>query len=117
MQQNTPERDRPDASIPNLDQAAPIGGPYSNEEWKVLLEAPVTICRAIMAVSPSGAVGTSQEVVTMRNSLKEILQTTSNPLLQTVHQQLQSQNNAETLWRNVQSSFKDRWDAANVRQT
>lgn len=117
MQQNTPERDRPDASIPNLSQAAPIGGPYTNEEWKVLLDTPVIICRAVMAVSPSGAVGTSQEVIAMRNSLKDVLQKTSNPLLQTVRQHLQSQENAEALWRDVQSSFKDRWDAANVRQT
>jgi len=117
MQQNTPERDRPDASIPNLSQAAPIGGPYTNEEWRVLLETPVTVCRAIMAVSPSGALGTSQEVITMRNSLKEVLQKASNPLLQNVRQQLQPQENAEALWQNVQAAFKDRWDAANVRQT
>ncbi len=117
MQQNTPERDRPEANIPNLSQAAPIGGAYTNDEWKVLLDTPVTICRAVMAVSPSGAVGTSQEVMAMRNSLKDVLQKASNPLLQTVRQQLQSQENAEAIWRDVQNSFKDRWDAANVRQT
>lgn len=116
MQQNTPERDRPDASIPNLSQAAPVSEPYTNEEWKALIETPVTVSRAIIAVSPSGAVGTSQEVLAMRNSLKDVLQKTSNPLLQTVRQHLQSQENAEAIWRDVQTSFKDRWDAANVRQ-
>lgn len=115
MQQNTPEQ-RPETNIPNLGQAAPAGGPYTSDEWKTLLETPVTVCRAIMAVSPSGVVGTSQEVITMRRSLHEVLQQASSPLLQDLRQQVQSRGKAEAFWRDIQQSLKDRQDAAGARQ-
>lgn len=120
MQQNTPDRDQPSTNIPNLNNlssAAPVGGPYTNEEWKVLVETPVTVSRAMMAVSPSGAIGSSREVMAMRNSFKEALQKTTNPTLQNLRQHLQAQETSEALWQDVGHAFKDRWDAANVRQT
>ena len=117
MQQNTPDRDNLNPNVTDPNKMAPIGGPYSNEEWKVLVETPVKVCRAMMAVSPSGAIGASKEVMAMRNSFKTTLQGTNNPTLQNLHQQLQSQERTEVLWQDVEHSFKDRWDAANVRKT
>ena len=119
MQPNIPDRDQPGTSIPNpsLSSAIPSGGPYTNEEWKVLAETPVTVGRAMMAVSPSGALGTSREVMALRNSFKEVLQQTNNPLLQNIYQHVQSQESTQALWEDVEHAFKDRWDAANVRQT
>jgi hypothetical protein len=116
MQQNTPEQ-RPDPPVSDPGQSGPENEPYTSEEWNVLLETPVTICRAIMAVSPSGIIGMSQEVLTMRKSLKEVLQHASSPLLQQLHQQLQSQEKAEALWREIQRFFKDRQDTVAIRQT
>lgn len=115
MQQNTPEQG-PETTSANLGQAAPASWPYTSDEWKILLETPMTVCRAIMAVSPSGVVGTSQEVIALRSSLSEALQQASSPLLQSLRQQLQSQGKAQALWRDIQDSLKDRPDAASVRQ-
>ncbi len=117
MQPNIPDRDTPATNIPNLSSAIPSGGPYTNEEWKVLAETPVTVCRAMMAISPSGALGSVREVTAMRNSFKEVLQKTTNPMLQKLHQHLQPQESIQALWEDVGRVFKDRWDAASARQT
>jgi UDP-N-acetyl-D-mannosaminuronic acid transferase (WecB/TagA/CpsF family) len=53
----------------------------------------------------------------MHRSLKEVLQHASSPLLLHLHQQLQSQEKSEALWRDVQRLFKDRQDAVAIRQT
>ncbi len=115
MQQNTPDKDRPEANVP-LSKAAPIGEPYTNEEWNVLAETPVKICRAVMAVSPSGPVGATKEILAMRNSMKEALQGVKSPTLQNLNKSLQKQETAEALWKSAEYAFRDRWDAANVRQ-
>lgn len=117
MQQSTPEREPSEANIPNLSSAIPSGGPYTHEEWKVLAETPAIVCRAMMAVSPSGALGSVREVMAMRNSFTEVLQKTTNPVLQQLSQHLQSQEAAQALWEDAGNIFKDRWDVANVRQT
>ncbi len=116
MQQSTPDKDKPDTHIPDASQAAPANSPYTNMEWKELVETPVEICRAIMAVSPSGAVGSAQEVKAMRACFKETLQTATNPTLKALYQQLQG-NKLDSLWNSAGYAFRDRWDAANVRQT
>ena len=117
--QQTPDKDRPESHVPDLGKAVPGGGPYpfTNEEWKVLAETPVKIGRAIMAVSPAGAIGMTKEIAAMRNSFKETLQATTNPLLQNLNQHLKDQEKVENLWQDVGHVFRDRWDAANVRQT
>jgi hypothetical protein len=115
--QQTPDRDRPETNIPDLSKAAPVGSPYTNEEWKVLVETPVKICRAMMAVSPAGAIGMSKEIATMRDSFKEALQATTNPTIQNMGQYLKDQEKVTGLWQDVGHVFRDRWDAANVRQT
>jgi len=123
MQQNIPDRDQPGKNIPDASnvvdnsQAAPVNSPYTNEEWKELLETPVEICRAMMAVSPSGVIGSVQEVKAMRTCFKETLQTTTSPTLQAMRQQLQGKEQLESLWNTAGYAFRDRWDAANVRQT
>lgn len=115
--QQTPDKDRPESHVPDLGKAAPVGSPYTNEEWKVLVETPVKICRAIMAVSPAGAIGMTKEIAAMRNSFKETLQATTNPTLQNLNQHLKDQEKVENLWQAAGNVFRDRWDAANVRQT
>lgn len=117
MQQDIPDRDRPETNIPNLSSAAPIGGPYTNEEWKVLMDTPVRIGRAMMAVSPSGAIGTSQEIMALRKGTKDALQGSTNSTLKTLSQQLQSQEAMQVLWEDAGHAFQDRWDAATVRKT
>lgn len=117
MQQNPLDREKSEANIPNLSSAAPIGGPYTNEEWKLLMDTPVRIGRAMMAVSPSGAIGTSQEIMALRKSTKDALQGATNPTLKTLYQQLQGQEAMQVLWEDAGHAFQDRWDAANVRKT
>lgn len=117
MQQTPSDKDRSQANVPNSSQAAPVGGPYTNEEWKTLLDTPVEIGRAMMAVSPSGAVGASREVMVLRNSFKDAFHGTTNQVLQTMHQQLQRQDMVQMIWEDAGHAFGDRWDAANVRQT
>lgn len=116
MQQNTPDRERPDTGTPDVSQVTPVNTAYTSEESRELVEMPIRICRAMMAVSPSGAVGSLQEIKAMRDSFKEVLQTTSSPTLQAVHQQLQNKDRLDTLWNSAGNAFRDRWDAANVRQ-
>ena len=117
MQQNTPDRERPESNMPNLGQTAPTDSPYMDNEWLVLLEAPVKIGRAMMAVSPSGTVGTTQEVIALRKSMTEALQTSKSPILVSMRQRLQNQDLMQSIWDDVAHAFSDRWDAANVRQT
>lgn len=123
MQQNTPDRESREphisdtSHIADVGQAAPADSPYTNEEWQMLKETPVKICRAMMAVSPSGAIGSAQEVKAMRTCFKENLQTTANPTLKALHQQFQGKDQVESLWSSAGYAFRDRWDAANVRQT
>jgi hypothetical protein len=116
MQQQTPEQS-PDPGVPSLGQTTPESELYTSEEWKILLETPVTVCRAIIAISPSGVPGTSQEVITLRTGLKEALQQASSPLLQHLRQQLQAREKAEGLWKDIQHLFQDRQSTSNIRQT
>ncbi|HEY3992452.1 MAG TPA: hypothetical protein VGM01_06175 [Ktedonobacteraceae bacterium] len=117
MQQNTPDRERPETNIPNLGQAAPADSPYTNDEWRCLVETPVKIGRAMMAISPSGAIGMTQEIMALRKSMTEGLQAAKQPILVNMRQNLQSQGALETIWEDAGHAFSDRWDAANVRQT
>jgi hypothetical protein len=52
----------------------------------------------------------------MRACFKETLQTATNPTLKALYQQLQG-NKLDSLWNSAGYAFRDRWDAANVRQT
>lgn len=117
MQQNTPDRERPETNIPHLGQAAPADSPYTNDEWLCLVETPVKVGRAMMAVSPSGAVAMTQEIMALRKSMTEGLQAARQPLLVNMRQHLQSQNALEAIWEDAGHAFHDRWDAANVCQT
>jgi hypothetical protein len=119
MQYDTPERDMPERNIPNMGQAAPLApgnSPFTDAEWKELINTPVQVGRAMMAVSPSGGVGMTKEVMALRNSLDAThIAETRNPLLQQLGQHLQG--NMESVWAEAQYVFKNRWDVANVRQT
>jgi len=112
MQQQTP-----DPGLPTPGQSMPESDLYTSQEWQILLETPMTVCRAIMAVSPSGAPGASQEVMALRAGLKEALPQASSPLFQQLRQQLQSREKAESLWRDILRLFHDRQDASSIRQT
>lgn len=117
MQQNMPDRERPETSIPNLGQMAPAGSAYNNDEWLCLVETPVKVARAMMAVSPSGAIGMTQELVALRKCMTEGLQGSSQPVLASIRQHMQNQNTLEAIWEDAGHAFGDRWDAANVRKT
>ena len=116
MQQNTPDRERPETNIPNLSQPAPADSPYTNDEWLCLVETPVKVGRAMMAVSPSGAIGMTQEVMALRKSMTEGLQTAKQPVLVAMRQRVQSKDAMEAIWEDAGHAFSNRWDAANVRQ-
>ena len=88
-------------NIPNLNQAAPAGSPYTNDEWLCLVEAPVKIGRAMMAVSPSGAIGMTQEIIALRKSVTEGLQAAKQPLLVDMRQRLQSKDAMEAIWEDA----------------
>lgn len=120
MQQNIPGRDTPESNIPNLSNVAPstapTGSPFTDMEWRTLVNIPVQIGRAMMAVSPSGAIGTTKEVLALRKCLETIqAQGISNPMLRQLGQHIQG--NMESIWDDAGHAFKDRWDAANIRQT
>lgn len=116
MQQQTPEQS-PDSGGVNPGQQMPENDLYTSQEWRILLETPLTVSRAIMAVSPSGAPGASQEIMALRAGLREAFPQASSPLFQRLHQQLQSQEKAESLWRDILRLFHDRQDASSVQQT
>lgn len=117
MQQNPPDRERPEGHIPNLGQTAPANSPYTNDEWLALVELPVKVGRAMMAVSPTGAIGMAQEIIALRKAYQEAFQTTNNPILLNMRQHLQSQDSIERIWEDAGHAFHDRWDTANVYQT
>ena len=117
MQQNTPDRERPETSMPNLGQTVPAQGPYTSHEWRLLVETPVKIGRAMMAVSPSGALGMTQEIIALRKCYQDAFENTRNPALLSMRQHLQDQDTLETMWEDAGYAFADKWDAANVRQT
>lgn len=120
MQHNTPDKDTPEQRHPDPHlggEAASIGDPFTSTEWKILTEIPVQISRAVIAASPSGAIGTAKEVIAMRNCMQETLKGATNPLLKTLYQQLQGKETIEDLWNQAGQAFSDRWDATNVRQT
>ena len=117
MQQNTPDRERTERNIPPLGQAAPADSPYTNDEWLLLVEAPVKIGRAMMAASPSGALGMAQEIMALRACYLDAFQTSNAPFLLSMRQQLQNQNTLEAIWADAGHAFHDRWDMANVRRT
>ncbi|HEX7733868.1 MAG TPA: hypothetical protein VF458_03370 [Ktedonobacteraceae bacterium] len=116
MQRDYPENERRETNIPNLGQTVPADSPYTNDEWLMLLETPVKIGRAMMAVSPSGAIGTTQELVSLRKSYQDAFQNVTNPILLSMRKHLQDKDSLETLWEDAGYAFGDRWDAANVRQ-
>jgi hypothetical protein len=122
MQQNTPDKDTPlNPSIPNLSGAAPQGAAgqsiYSEAEWRTLVEAPVKVGRALMAVSPSGAIGMTKEVKALRTGLTDAIQSSNNPILKELGWHAHMEGGMESLWKNAGHAFGDRWDAVNVRKT
>lgn len=117
-----PDKDRPEMNVPPGQavppgQPSPAGETYTNDEWNVLAETPVRVCRAIIAVSPSGPIGATKEVMAMRNAFKETIQGAQTPVLQKLSKNLQGQETLQALWNNVENAFRDRQDVANVRQT
>lgn len=117
MQQNTPDRGRAESLIPDLNQTLPPDSPYTADEWLVLAETPVRIGRAMMAVSPSGPVGMTQEILALRKCCQDAFPQTGNPILLSIHQRLQHQDIMTTLWEDAGHAFGQKWDSANVRQT
>lgn len=120
MQQNPPDRDRTDSTVPNWTSPGMPGqsqSMFTDMEWKTLVEAPVKVGRAIMAVSPSGGIGMVKEVKSLRAGLTEAIQESNNPLLKELGWHAHMEGGMESMWKNVGQSFGDRWDAANVRKT
>lgn len=117
MQQPTPGGEKPGSNIPDLQNLAPANSQFTNEEWKLLIEVPVKVGRAMMAVSPSGAVGMSSEIMALRKSLQELIPKSTSPLIKEMGKNLQEQATMSAMWEDVGHAFRDRWDAANVRQT
>ena len=123
MQQNTPDKDNPlNPSIPNLSGASPQGESsrqsiFTEAEWRTLVEAPVKVGRAIMAVSPSGGIGMAKEVKALRTGLTEAIQESNNPILKELGWHAHMEGGMEALWKNASHAFSDRWDAVNVRKT
>jgi len=116
MQQNTPEREPQETYIADLDKVVRGDSPYTKVEWQTLVETPVKVGRAMMAVSPSGAIGMTQEVLSLRKAYTDAFQNTTNAFLSNLRQYLQSQETMETIWEHAGHAFSDRWDATNVRQ-
>ena len=118
MQQNTPDQD---PNIPNVGGVYPPGMPgqstFTDAEWRTLVEAPVKVGRAIMAVSPSGAIGMAKEVQALRTGLTEAIEESNSPFLRELGWHAHMEGGMEALWKNVGHVFGDRWDAANVRKT
>lgn len=121
MQQNTPERDPSESTLPDVGDAsahaASSWGPFTDAEWKTLVAAPVKIGRAIIAIAPSGAIGMAKEVRALRQGLIEAIRQSNNPLLKNLGLHAQAEGGMESLWKNVGQAFGDRWDAENVRKT
>jgi len=119
MQKNTPEGDMPERSIPNVGNIptmAPSGSPFTDTEWKTLVTIPIQVGRAVMAVSPSGGIGMTKEVMALRDALEKTRAVeTKNPMLRQLGQHLQG--NMESIWSEAEHAFKARWDSATVRQT
>jgi hypothetical protein len=121
MQQNTPDRDdQLNPSIPYMGGAVPRDETgrsiFTEAEWKTLVEVPVKVGRAIMAVSPSGAIGMAKEVKALRTGLTEAIQASDNPILKELGWHAHMEGGMEALWKNVGHVFGDRWDAVNVRK-
>jgi hypothetical protein len=118
MQQNTPDRE-PD--MPGMGHPAgwgsPTQSPFTDAEWKTLVEAPVKIGRAIIAISPSGGIGMAKEVRALRSGLTEAIEASNNPILKELGWRAHMEGGMESLWQNVSHAFGDRWDAENVRKT
>jgi hypothetical protein len=121
MQQNTPDRDTSDTKIPDLNKDTARAGAsqslFTDAEWKTLVEVPVKIGRAMMAVAPSGAIGMAKEVKALRTGLTEAIQESNNPILKELGWHAHEAGGMESLWQNVGHSFGDRWDATNVLKT
>lgn len=121
MQQNMPDRDTSEPKIPDLkkdtSQAGASQSLFTDAEWKTLVEVPVKIGRAMMAVAPSGALGMAKEVKALRTGLTEAIQGSNNPILKELGWHAREAGGMESLWQNVGHSFGDRWDAATVRKT
>ena len=121
--QNTPDRDdQLNPSVPYMGGAAPQGeasrqSVFSDAEWRTLVEVPVRVGRAIMAVSPSGGIGMAKEVKALRTGLTEAIQASNNPILKELGWHAHMEGGMEALWKNVGHAFGDRWDAVNVRKT
>lgn len=94
--QNMPGRDEPSQNLPPQDIAhtfkAPQGSPYSDNEWKILVETPLKVGRAMIGASPSGVLGTTQQVRVLNNSLNTALlnQNVKTPLLREMGQTLKN---------------------------
>lgn len=120
MQEYPPEQEKAGQKPPSPHlgkEAAPIGGPFTNEEWTILEKTPLQVGRAMMAVAPSGPIGTAKEIFALQTSIRETLQGATTNVLTTLGQQLQGKEMIEALWEEAGYAFLDRWDAANVRAT
>lgn len=117
MQQDMPDREMPETYIPNLEQSVPANSQYTKDEWQTLVETPIKVGRAMMAVSPSGAIGMTQEIMALRKCYTEAFQSTRNPVLLNLRQHLQDKDTMQSIWEHAGRAFGDRWDATNVRQT
>lgn len=116
-QQPTPGGDRPNPNIPDLQHLAPADSQFTNEEWKQLIEIPVKVGRAMIAVAPSGVIGMSNEVMALRKSFQELIPKSTSPLIKDMGKHLQEQATMSAIWEDAGHVFSDRWDAANVRKT
>ncbi|MFN8483126.1 MAG: hypothetical protein U0768_08785 [Anaerolineae bacterium] len=73
----------------------PVKDSFTPEEWKMLLQGPMTVGLAVSAASPSGPIGISKESYAIAKSLAAVKQAgSSNALVQAVAEELVQDHNA-----------------------
>jgi hypothetical protein len=83
-----PQRNIPPQGLPELCKA-PVGSPYSDDEWKLLTMTPLQVGKTMIVTSSPNPIGAVQEVRALNNTLNEALgQHATNPLLKEIGETL-----------------------------
>lgn len=95
MQNTNPGMDNPEQNAVNpgnvdaVQNAASSGTPFTADEWNMLVNTPLKVSTAMMAVSPSGPIGLVKEGMSIGKSIQTLKQQSSvSPVLATLSQRL-----------------------------